>query len=307
MGLGARKLGTARGGYTMGQWKATATAGDYQRLTVRPLTGALGAEICGVNLAEPIDAATGREILQALYDHLVIYFCEQQGFRREDHLRFAQLFGPLQRIPHIFSVEGYPDIQIVRREPGEKRRYVGEGFHADSTFLRTPPTTVTMHCIETPAYGGDTAFANLQLAYEVLSPAMKQLLQGLRAVHSATRLFGSRGTDPSKVMMKQMDVSEGDAEVSHPVVRTHPGSGRKGLFVHAAYCQRFEGFTEEESQPLLSFLYAHAARLEFTCRVRWRKHMVLVWDNRCTHHSAIGDYDALRYIERVTTGGEVPQ
>jgi taurine dioxygenase len=278
----------------------------YNILKVQPLTGALGAELSGVELAQPLSAAAREEIKRALYDHLVIYFRDQPGFTRERHLDFARMFGPLQRIPHIFSVEGYPDVQIVRREPGESRRYVGEGFHADSTFMKTPPTTVTMHCIEAPEVGGDTAFANLQLAYETLSPAMQKLIGNLRAVHSAARLFGSQAADTKNVMMKDMQTAEGDAEVTHPVVRTHPGSGRKGLFVHAAYTQRLEGFTEEESRPLLQFLYAHASRLEYTCRVRWSKNMVLVWDNRCTHHSAIGDYDALRYIERVTTGGEVP-
>jgi taurine dioxygenase len=279
---------------------------DYKILRVQPLTGALGAELSGVELAKPLTAAAGEEIKRALYDHLVIYFRDQPCFTRERHLEFAQMFGPLQKIPHIFSVEGYPDVQIVRREPGESRRYVGEGFHADSTFLETPPTTVTMHCIEAPEVGGDTAFANLQLAYETLSPAMQKLIGNLRAVHSAARLFGSQAADTKNVMMKDMQTAEGDAEVTHPVVRTHPGSGRKGLFVHAAYTQRLEGFTEEESRPILQFLYAHASRLEYTCRVRWSKNMVLVWDNRCTYHSAVGDYDALRYIERVTTGGEVP-
>jgi len=290
----------------MGSLRTTLDASTYRRIQVRPLTGALGAEIGGVSLSEPLDADMRREVLQALYDHLVIYFCDQRGFTRERHLEFAQTFGALQRIPHIFSVDGYPDVQMVRREPGEKRRYVGEGFHIDSTFMQTPPTTVTMHCIEAPEVGGDTAFANLQLAYETLSPGMHALLQPLRAVHSATRLFGSQGADPSRVMMKQMQPEEGDAEVSHPIVRTHPGSGRKGLFVHGAYTQRIDGLTEEESRPLLDFLYRHASRLEYTCRVRWRKHMVLVWDNRCTYHSAIADYDALRYLERVTTGGEIP-
>jgi alpha-ketoglutarate-dependent taurine dioxygenase len=278
----------------------------YRILTVRPLTGALGAQLSGVDLSKPLSAAAQEEIRRALYDHLVIYFHDQPGFTRERHLELARMFGALQRIPHIFSVDGYPDVQIVRREPGESRRYVGEGFHADSTFMTTPPTTVTMHCIEAPEVGGDTVFANLQLAYETLSPGMQKLLGGLRAVHSASRLFGSQGADPSQVMMKKMAVAEGDAEVTHPVVRTHPGSGRKGLFVHSAYTQRIDGLTPEESAPLLQFLYQHAARIEFTCRVRWRKHMVLVWDNRSTHHSAIGDYDALRYIERVTTGGETP-
>jgi alpha-ketoglutarate-dependent taurine dioxygenase len=286
--------------------RQVADSSAYRILKVEPLTGALGAEIHGVDLSQPLSAPVRGEVLQALYDHLVIYFHEQEGLTRERHIEFARTFGPLQKIPHIFSVDGYPDVQIVRREPGESRRYVGEGFHADSTFMPTPPTTVTMHCIEAPEVGGDTAFANLQLAYDTLSEGMQKLVGGLRAVHSAARLFGSQARDPSKVMMKQMEPADGDAEVTHPIVRTHPGSGRKSLFVHAAYTQRIDGLTREESAPLLQFLYQHCARIEFTCRVRWRKHMVLVWDNRCTHHSAIGDYDALRYLERVTTGGEVP-
>lgn len=287
--------------------RPVADSAAYALLKIRPLTGALGAEISGVDLAKPLSEAAREEIKRALYDHLVIYFCDQPGFTRERHLEFAGMFGPLQKIPHIFSVDGYPDVQMVRREPGESRRYVGEGFHIDSTFMRTPPTTVTMHCIEAPEVGGDTAFANLQLAYETLSPPMKAFLDGQRAVHSAARLFGSKARDPGNVMMKDMAIEEGDAEITHPVVRTHPGSGRKGLFVHAAYTQRLAGFEEEESRAILQFLYGHASRLEYTCRVRWRPDMVLVWDNRCTYHSAIGDYDALRYIERVTTGGEIPQ
>src|SRR6185437_3118791 len=191
-----------RGEMAVRMMRQVADSGTYRILQVAPLTGALGAEIRGVDLSQPLSEAARAEVLQALYDHLVIYFPDQDGFTRERHLEFAQLFGTLQKIPHIFSVDGYPDVQIVRREPGESRRYVGEGFHADSTFLATPPTTVTMHCIEAPQVGGDTAFANLQLAYETLSPAMQKLLAGLRAVHSAARLFGSRGADPSQVMMK---------------------------------------------------------------------------------------------------------
>ncbi len=286
--------------------RAVADDSTYRTLRIEPLTGALGAEISGIDLSQPLTDAARTEIKRALDDHLVIYFHDQAGFTRDLHLDFARMFGPLQKIPHIFSVEGYPDVQMVRREPGETRRYVGEGFHIDSTFLRTPPTAVTMHCLEAPEVGGDTAFANLQLAYETLSPAMQGLIGNLRAVHSASRLFGSKARDPGSVMMKNMSADEGDLEVIHPVVRTHPTSGRKGLFVHAAYTQGLEGFSEEESRAILQFLYAHASRIEHTCRVRWRKHMVLVWDNRCTYHSAIADYDALRYLERVTTGGEIP-
>ena len=278
----------------------------YKVLTVRRLNGALGAELSGVDLSKPIGPDARREIRQALVDHLVVYFRGQPGFSRERHLEFARMFGPLQKVPRLLSVEGYPHVQIARREPSASRRDEGDGIHADSTFMSTPPTTVTMHCTETPDVHGGTAFANLQLAYEMLSPAMQKLLGSMRAVHSAKGPFGSQGMHRQTVMMEDMSLDHGDADVTHPVVRTHPVSRRKGLFVHAAYTQRLLGFAEEESQPLLQFLYQHAWRLEFICRIQWSKHMVLVWDTRCTHHSAIGGDDVLRHLERVTTGGEVP-
>ena len=216
------------------------------------------------------------------------------------------MFGPLQKVPHLHGVEGYPHVQIAQRAPGESGRDVSEGIHADSTFMRTPPTTVTMHCMETPDVAGGMAFANLQLAYETLSPAMQKLLGSMRAVHSANGPVDSMGMDRQTVMTEDGSLEHGDADVTHPVVRTHPESRRKGLFVHAAYTQRLQGFAEEESRPLLQFLYEHAWRLEFICRIQWSKHMVLAWDTRCTYHSATGGDDVLRHLERVTTGGEVP-
>lgn len=278
---------------------------QYKHITVKPLTGALGAEIQGADLTRALDPEIQAEIVDAFYRHLVVYFPDQTGLTPEQHIAFASLFGPLQRIPHINSIEGYPDVQIVRRMPEEKTLYIGEGFHADSTFLPTPPTTVTMRAVEVPEYGGDTAFANMYLAYETLSPGMQALLSGLKGVHSAAKVFG-KAADQSRFTMKVMDPEEGDREVVHPLVRTHPGSGRKSLFINRTYLIRIDGMTEQESQPILDYLRAHAAHIAFTCRVRWKKDMVLIWDNRCTHHSAIGDYNTYRYLERVTTGGEVP-
>ncbi|MGH7783770.1 MAG: TauD/TfdA dioxygenase family protein [Candidatus Binatia bacterium] len=275
---------------------------SYKIIKVKPLTGAIGAEIEGVDLSRSLDEATKAEVMRAFSDHLVIYFYNQLGFTRERHIDFARMFGPIQNIPHGRSVDGYPDVQIVRYEPGRSRTYVGNGFHIDSSFLKTPPTTVTMHCIETPAVGGDTVFANLQLGYATLSTGMKRLLDDLRAIHRDNRtLFPHH--DPVEVMI---DALGGEFENAHPIVRTHPYSGLKNLFITEAYTRRIEGFTEEESYPILHFLCEHAAWLDYTCRVRWRKNMVLVWDNRCTYHSGIADYSELRYLERVTTGGEVP-
>ena len=150
--------------------------------------------------------------------------------------------------------------------------------------LRAPPTTETALCVEPPSFGGDTVFSNLQIAYDTLSPAMQKLIASLRAVHR---------------------VEESDAEVVLPVVCMHPETGRKGLFVRATSTRRIDGFTVEESQPILEFLYRHASRIEYACRIRWSRNMVLVWDNRCTFHSPIGRYDALSDLERVTTGGFV--
>ena len=227
----------------------------YKILRIRPLTGALGAEISGVDLSKPLTAAAREEIKRALYDHLVIYCHDQEGFSRELHLEFAQMFGKLQKIPHIFSVDGYPDVQMVRREPGESRRYVGEGFHIDSTFLKTPPTTVTMHCIDAPEVGGDTAFANLQLAYDTLSPAMKKFVGGYSCGQMSTApraWFGPEGVGSGHTsLMKDMAAaSEGDEmEVTKPRrAGTHPGSGRKGLFVaRRLHAGCLEGFEEQES------------------------------------------------------------
>jgi taurine dioxygenase len=281
----------------------------YRRLTVRPVTGALGAEIFGVDLTQPIDAETKREIIRAFHDHLVIWFPDQKPLAPEQHLAFAELFGPLTRIPHIFSIEGYPEIQIVRREANESGTYVvGENWHSDSTFLETPPLGVVMRAIDVPEFGGDTLFANMYLAYEALSDKMKAILATLKGVHSATRIFGSESKKREKRYdIPEMDVSFGDREVVHPVIRTHPGTGRKLIYINRTYLRRFEGMTEEESRGLLETLYAHCGRLEFSCRARWRKDQVLVWDNRATWHRAIFDYPGKRrYLERVTIAGDRP-
>ena len=276
---------------------------EYKSIKVRPLTGALGAEVVGVDLTQPLAAAVKDEILRAFHDHLVIYFRDQKPLQPQQHIGFAQLFGELQPIPHIFSIDNYPDIQKVERTEDDNRLVVGGGWHNDSTFMDTPPTAVVMRAVDVPDYGGDTLFANLYLAYDSLSDGMKSLLQGLRAVHSAKLLFGT-GADQSRVMMKTMDTAEGDREVVHPVVAKHPVSGRNHLFINLVYTRRFEGMSEEESRPLLNYLCEHAGLPQFTCRVRWQENMVLVWDNRAAYHRAVPDYAGqYRYLERVTVGG----
>jgi taurine dioxygenase len=246
------------------------------------------------------------EIKRAFIDHVVIVFREQQGLKRENHIRFARIFGPLQPIPHIESRSDFADIQIVHRDADDQRGIVGEFFHSDSTFMQTPPTVVVMRAIKVPPFGGDTAFANLYLAYETLSPAMQATLDRLRVVHSAKRLFGS-GADQGRYAMKNMSTEQGDREVVHPLVLTHPITGRKSIFVNPVYCWRIEGMTEAESTPILDFLYRHATFTPLTVRVRWEVGTVVVWDNWAAYHSAIGDYQGYeRTLERVTLGGSTP-
>jgi taurine dioxygenase len=278
------------------------------RLSISPIAGALGAEIGGADLAKPLDAETRRQILDALRDHLVIYFAGQ-ALTPGQHLALSLVFGPHQPIPHIYSVEGYPELQIVRREAEERDTYVtGGNWHTDSTYLETPPAAVVMRAVDVPDYGGDTLFASMYAAYEALSEGMKKLLDGLRAVHSATAIFGSEAKKTgAKYAQPTMDTAFGDREVLHPVVCTHARSGRKHLFVNRVYTRRFEGMREDESRGLLQFLFEHCARPEFTCRVRWKKNQVLVWDNRASMHRAIPDYAGkYRYLERTTAGGPRP-
>lgn len=283
---------------------------SFRRIAVAPLTGVIGAEITGVDLSGPLDAETQREILRAFHDHLVVYFPDQKALTPEQHVAFAGIFGPIMRILHIRHIEGHPDVQIISREANESGTYViGENWHTDSTYLEKPPLAVVMRGVELPPVGGDTAFANLYLAYETLSPKMREVLAGLKAVHSATRIFGSESKKREKRYdLPDMDIALGDREMIHPVIHVHPRTGRRVVFVNRTFTRRFEGMTEDESRPLLEFLYNHCSRFEYTCRVRWRPNQLLVWDNRATWHKAIFDYPGhRRYMERVTVGGERPE
>jgi alpha-ketoglutarate-dependent taurine dioxygenase len=287
-------------------WISIDRTAGYRRLTIKPIAGSLGAQVCGVDLSGTLDDDVRQELRRALAENLVIFFRGQTDLSRDAHLSFAQTFGKLQKIPHLVSVDGYPDVQIIERLADDSRRVVGEGFHNDSTYMETPPTSVTFRAVNVPEYGGDTAFANMYLAYETLSPLMRSWLESLRAVHSAKWLFGT-GADQSKVAMKKMDPAEGDREVTHPVVCTHPVSGRKFLFLNSSYAARFVGLEAKEGQALLLFLMQHASQMAFTVRVRYEPGTILVWDNWAAHHSAIGDYPGrYRYMERVTTGGLRP-
>ena len=279
-------------------------------LRIERITGALGARVYGVDLRQPLDAQQRAAILGAFDEHLLLTFPGQEPLSPQEHMAFSENFGPHQDLPHIPLVDGYPKLQKVFAEASHvKGQVAGQNWHSDSSFLPAPPMAVAMRAVELPEYGGDTAFVNMCLVYESLSPALQQLLGGLKAVHSATRLFGaaSRERAVQVNMREKIEDGVGDREQVHPVVRTHPRTGRKGLFVNRVYTQRFEGWTAEESAPLLAYLYSLFDKPEFGLRAQWSVNMMLMGDNRFTQHRAIFDYAGQRrLLVRTTIQGEVP-
>lgn len=272
-------------------------------IDVRPVAGALGAEILGVDLSRPIDDGQFREIRQAFHDHGVVFFRDQR-LTPEQHVAFAERFGPINVNRFFAHVPGHPMIAEVRKEP-EQKANIGGGWHTDHTYDQIPALGSMLLAREVPEHGGDTMFANLSLAYDALSDGLKRTLEELRAVHSNRHVFGPDAAYVKTDLKGRLGNPElATQDAVHPVVIRHPDTGRKTLYVNAGFTVRFEGWTVEESRPLLEMLYRHAARPEFTCRFRWREGSIALWDNRATWHCAINDYHgARRLMHRVTIEG----
>jgi len=266
-------------------------------IEVQPTAGALGAEIHGVDVSQDLPDATVAAIRGALNEHGVIFF-RDQTLDKERHKAFARWFGPIFIHPNFNGTGPDPEALDIVREPGDKR-IVGEGWHTDATMVAEPPMAGILYGIEIPPYGGDTIFASQTMAYDTLSDAMKRMLDGLRAVHSDIRTAGPQAARNKDRATKVREDSDWRVTLNtHPVVCTHPETGRKHLFVNASYTQSFEGMTEEESKPLLDFLYGHSHRPEFTCRFRWEPGSIAFWDNRCTKHVAVHDAGPYRRVMR---------
>jgi len=268
-------------------------------IEVSPIAGALGAEIAGVDVSQDLPDAVIGEIRQALLDHGVIFF-RDQTLDVARHKAFTRRFGEIFIHPNYNGVTPDPEIVDIRREPGDKK-IVGEDWHTDTTMVAEPPMGAILHAIEVPPYGGDTLFANQYLAYESLSDGMKRMLEGLRAIHTDRMVAGPRaGMNAHRTTKVREDDAWRETISVHPVVRTHPETGRKMLFVNRSYTVGFEGWTEDESRPLLEFLLEHGHRPEFTCRFRWANGSIAFWDNRCTKHLAVHDAGPFRRIMRRT-------
>jgi taurine dioxygenase len=266
-------------------------------LTVEPIAGALGAEISGVDLGAELDDATIADIRRALLEHCVIFFRDQE-FDAEQHKRLARRFGEIFVHPNYAGMQADPEIVMIRREPGDTR-VVGEDWHTDTTMMATPPMGAILVALEVPPYGGDTLFANQYLAYETLSDGMKRLIGGLSAIHSDRLVAGPQSrASVGRTTKARHDESWRETVTTHPIVTTHPETGRNVLFVNVSYTVGIEGLTDDESRPLLHFLMEHGNRPEFTCRFRWTKGAVAFWDNRCVKHLAVNDAGPYRRLMR---------
>ena len=268
-------------------------------IEVAPIAGALGAEISGVDVAQELDDGVIGEIRQALLDHGVIFF-RDQTLSVDRHKAFTRRFGDIFIHPNYNGVSADPEIVDIKREPGD-RKIVGEDWHTDTTMVADPPMGAILYAIEVPPYGGDTLFANQDLAYEALSDGLKRTLEGMKAIHTDRMVAGPQAGMNAQRSTKVREDSAWRETISvHPVVRTHPETGRKLLFVNRSYTVGFEGWTEAESRPLLDFLLEHGHRPEFTCRFRWTNGAIAFWDNRCTKHLAVHDAGPFRRIMRRT-------
>lgn len=273
-------------------------------MIVSPVAGALGAEIDGVDLASGLADDIVAAIRRALLEHLVVFF-RDQSLTPAELVAFGRRFGTLARYPFVAGLPGHPEVIEVVKLPHERTNFGGV-WHSDTTYLEEPPLGSMLCALDVPPAGGDTLFANMFLAYEHLSDGMKAMLGKLRAVNSSAKADVSR-TREDRISDRPGEDARRVFEAVHPVVRTHPESGRKALYVNLAHTARFDGMTEAESAPILDYLFAHQVRPEFTCRFRWTRGALAFWDNRSTQHNPINDYHGhLRRMLRITIAGDRP-
>ena len=281
--------------------------GEYRYVTVAPVGGCIGAEIGGMDLREDLPDEAVAEIRQAWLNHLVVFFRDQH-LTPEQFSAFARRIGTPGRYPFVPGLPDHPEIIEVKKLPHETVNFGGI-WHSDTVYLERPPMASMLLAREVPAAGGDTEFANMYAAYEALSDGMKGFVQSLRAVNSSALADVSKTREDriADAATAGYQAAE-DYQAVHPVVRTHPETGRLALYVNVAHTARFEGMTEEESQPLLRFLFAHQSRSEFTCRFRWEAGSLALWDNRCAMHNPVNDYHGqLRVMHRITFEGDEPR
>ena len=272
-------------------------------MKVRRIAGALGAEILGVDLSSASDHEI-KQVREAWLEHLVVFFREQ-ALSPAEYMAFAKRIGRPIEYPFVKGIAGFPEIIEVKELEHEKVNFGGI-WHSDTAYLEVPPMASMLLAREVPPRGGDTLFANMYLAYETLSEGMKRLIAPLVAVNASAKADVTR-TREDRLKTDGADVKK-EYVAEHPVVRTHPETGRKALYVNVAHTVRFKGMTDEESAPLLNYLFQHQVRPEYTCRFAWRVGSIALWDNRCAQHNPVNDYHGYRRVmHRITLAGDRPK
>jgi taurine dioxygenase len=288
---------------------------SYRRIEVKPIAGALGAEIAGVDLGT-LDDETFEEIEAAWLEHLVVFF-RSQAITPEQQVAFARRFGDIHYHPFMKGMEEHPEILEILKEEGDTKAF-GEVWHTDQMFNPRPAKATILYAKETPNAGGDTLFANMYLAYETLSDPMKDMLKSVKTWNVGDRKTlaqnGPMASAPragryvgnENMAAKVRDPGDVQTQTAHPLVRTHPQTGRKTLYI-GNHTQTLDGFQRVEARPILDFLMTHAIQPEFTCRFRWEPGSLAIWDNRCTQHRALNDYPGKRRrMHRITIAGDAP-
>ncbi len=277
----------------------------HTTITVHKIAGAIGAQISGVDLRRELPDETIAQIRCAWLDHVVIFF-RDQDISSAQYLAFVERFGTPVEYPFIRGLEGFPVITPVIKLEHERTNFGGM-WHSDTTYLDTPPMGTFLLARELPPYGGDTLFANQYLAYEALSDGLKKTVDGLTGISSSAKADVSKSREDRIAQSPAKHANE-TFESHHPVVRTHPETGRRALYVNPGHTVRFDGWTEAESAPLLNYLHQHQVRPEFTCRFQWTRGAIALWDNRAALHFPVNDYHGHRRVmHRITLQGDRPR
>ena len=271
-------------------------------ILIKPTSGSMGVEIHNVDLSKELSDSLFSEIRETFIAHGLIFFRDQE-LTPDDHLRFAKRWGEININRFFVKVEGYDQIAEVRKDADQKIN-IGGAWHTDHSYDQVPAMGSILLAKETPKIGGDTLFANMYRAYETLSDGMKKTLEAMKACHSSRHVFGAHTgySEASNQRIENPELATQDA--IHPVIITHPESKRKALYVNPEFTVNFEGWTVEESKPLLDYLTEHTTQQENTTRFQWEPGSIAFWDNRCTWHFALNDYPGeTRLMHRITVEG----
>ncbi|KQY54392.1 hypothetical protein ASD30_19170 [Nocardioides sp. Root140] len=265
-------------------------------MTVNRLTHSIGAEISGVDLAAGVEPAVAKELVDLFHEHQVLFFRDQQ-LDDVSHRDFARNFGPLQHFAFLPPVsEDVPEVHAIDIDGAKPKTANADIWHSDATFLEKPPLGSMLRAVILPDVGGDTLWASMYAAYDALSSHVQRLIEGMTAVHDSS----------NSVSHARKTVNADYRPVHHPVVRTHPVTGRKALFVNKTFTTRLDGVTDRENESLLTMLTDHVRSPDFQVRFHWTPGSVVLWDNRCTQHYAVADYAGRRRMHRVVIDGDAP-